>query len=186
MNLSVKMGVAAALSLHLAVTTAAFADPGGIRGQVYIEQIQGASTAPSGYRPRSVLETGDTVPQQGLVNQIVSIGNRLPVGTTVYQSGSRNIASSSVEGRLNALGQFQIGTNHESYMDVSGNNNRLTSLQKGRSAFSDIDVIGSNKTIYHLQIGPTPRLKELPFSNNRPEDYLIIDNGRQAYIKKLN
>ncbi len=71
-------------------------------------------------------------------------------------------------------------------MDVSGNNNRLTSLQKGRSAFSDIDVIGSNKTIYHLQIGPTPRLKELPFSNNRPEDYLIIDNGRQAYIKKLN
>lgn len=121
-----------------------------------------------------------------MVDQLVKIGNQLTIGSTVYQQGTRNIASSSVEGRLNALGQFQIGTGHESYMDVVGNNNRLASLQRGRFGFSDIEVSGSNKTIYHLQTGPTPRLKELPFSNNRKEDYLIIDNGRQAYIKKLN
>lgn len=186
MKLSIIYRLAAAAVLTLNASSAAFADPGGLRGQVYIEQIQATTSVPNGYRPRSVLGANDTVPQQGMVDQLVKIGNRLSIGATVYQQGARNVASSSIEGRLNALGQFQIGTGHESYMDVIGNNNRLASLQRGRFAFSDIDIIGSNKTIYHLQTGPTSRLKELPFSNNRKEDYLIIDNGRQAYIKKLN
>lgn len=186
MKLSIISGLVSAAVLTLTASGAAHADPGGLRGQVYIEQIQATTSVPNGYRPRSVLGATDAVPQQGMVDQLVKIGNQLTIGSTVYQQGTRNIASSSVEGRLNALGQFQIGTGHESYMDVIGNNNRLASLQRGRFGFSDIEVSGSNKTIYHLQTGPTPRLKELPFSNNRKEDYLIIDNGRQAYIKKLN
>lgn len=69
MKLSIISGLVSAAVLTLTASGAALADPGGLRGQVYIEQIQATTSVPNGYRPRSVLGPPMPFPSRGwLIN----------------------------------------------------------------------------------------------------------------------
>ena len=59
MKLRIISGLVSASVLTLVASGAAHADPGGLRGQVYIEQIQTTTSVPNGYRPRNMLGATD-------------------------------------------------------------------------------------------------------------------------------
>jgi hypothetical protein len=153
---------------------------------VYIQQISSQQQYSSTAQPARKKITGTISPAlSGFENQIVALGNRLPRGVTQAQQGQGHTAIATIQGRTNAVGQFQVGRDHFSSIDVIGANNRVVVMQRRQNAFSDIEVSGANKTIYHLQLGPTARLKEVPFRTATPETLMIIDNGKRAYVRRM-
>lgn len=177
------IGVLSAGALSL---SASMAWSGSWDSDIYIQQVVATDSHSTDSRSRQALPEHYAGPAMRLAQTAMMLGNSLPMGATVVQHGKGNIASSALTGMANTSGQFQLGSWHNSHINVDGHNNRVVNLQKGTSSYSDISITGSNKTIYHVQLGATPRLKELPFSNNTPASYLVIDNGSQAYIRKLD
>lgn len=153
---------------------------------VYVQQIVTQQHYTTTTRPARAPVTGSVSPELNrFERQLVTLGESLPMGITQAQQGQGHTAVATVSGRTNTVGQFQLGKDHFSTVDLSGANNRVVVMQRRQKAFSDIEVSGANKTIYHLQLGPTARLKEVPFRTKNPETLMIIDNGRSAYVRKL-
>ncbi|UYV35824.1 hypothetical protein N4R57_12200 [Rhodobacteraceae bacterium D3-12] len=153
---------------------------------VYIQQIVTQQQSATGTRTARAPVTGAVSPElSGFERQLVSLGDSLPLGITQAQQGQGHTASATVIGNKNTVGQFQLGKDHVSNVELTGANNRVVVMQRRQKAFSDIEVSGANKTIYHLQLGPTARLKEIPFRTTKPETLMIIDNGRSAYVRKM-